>query len=45
MEVREDKFLRLILKDNGGNRYYAVCYFVDPDLGVKVFFEKEGAFA
>ena len=23
----------------------AVWYFVDPELGVKVFFEKEGSFA
>ena len=37
------RFVRLTLKDYGGNRHNIHLPFVDPGLGVNIFFEKEDA--
>ena len=40
IEIWKDVSLMLILSNQGGNRYY-VYDFVDPELGVEIFFKKQ----
>ena len=42
-KIWQDTSLKLILKDQGGNRQYICYHFVDLDLRVEIFFEKEWA--